>query len=232
MVQSPSTEANPGGVPRFAVLWDLDGVLVDTSSFHFEAWRRLMAEMGRELSEEEFRATFGRRNSEILRRWLPDLSDREIDRLSERKEAIFRELLPEKIPLLPGVRRLTMELADAGAAQAVASSTPRANLEVVLPRLGLPIAAYVGAEDVSRGKPHPEVFLKAAEKLSVPPARCVVIEDSVAGVEAARGAGMACVAVTTTWPRERLADADLVVDSLEEISVEQLRSLAESRQRA
>ncbi len=232
MVESrPTTWSLEDGAP-FAVLWDLDGVLVDTSRYHFEAWRRLMAEAGRGLSEEQFRASFGRRNSEILPRWLPGASESEVERLSERKEAIFRELLPERVPLLPGVERLVTELAAAGIPQAIASSTPRRNLEVILPRLRLPLTEYVAAEDVAEGKPDPEVFLKAAEKLAVPPERCVVVEDAVAGVEAARRAGMACLAVATTWPRERLSGADLVVDSLERVSVEQLRSLVEDRRKA
>lgn len=229
MVQSRLTGAERIRVPEFAVLWDLDGVLVDTSRYHFKAWRRLMAELGRELPEAGFLATFGQRNIDILRRWLPGIGDADAGRLSQRKEALFREMLPERIPLLPGAGRLVAELAREGIPQAVASSTSRSNLEEILPRSGLPITVWVAAEDVSEGKPQPEVFLKAAQSLSTPPELCVVVEDSVAGVEAARRAGMACVGVATTWPRERLAGADLVVDSLEELSVERLRSLVRSR---
>ncbi len=229
MVELRPKSGGPGDGAAFAVLWDLDGVLVDTSSYHFESWRRVLAEMGLSISDAEFRANFGRRNSEVLRRWLPGLSEAEVERLSERKEAVFREMLPERIPLMPGAERLVAELADAGVPQAIASSTPRANLEVILSRLRLPISEWVSAEDVREGKPAPEVFLKAAERLSVLPDRCVVVEDAVVGVEAARRAGMACVAVATTWPRESLSQADLVVDSLERLSASDLRSLVESR---
>ncbi len=232
MVESHPATGRSGGRPDFAVLWDLDGVVVDTSRYHYESWRRVLAEAGRGLSEEEFRATFGQRNSDVLPRWLPGISPQEVERLSERKEAIFRGMLPERIPLLPGAERLVTELADAGIPQAVASSTSRANLEAILPRLRLPITVCVTAEDVAEGKPHPEVFLKAAERLSMHPERCVVMEDAVAGVEAARRGHMACVAVATTWPREQLSAADLVVDSLEQLSVEGLRELVESRHRA
>ena len=214
MVESRSTMGRVEGKPPFAVLWDLDGVLVDTSRYHLESWRRLLADFGRSLSEEEFRSTFGQRDSEVLPRWLPDVSEAEVERLSELKEATFRELLPERVPLLPGAERLVTELAAGGIPQAVASSTPRANLVEILPRIHLPLTQYVAAEDVTEGKPQPEVFLKAAERLSVPPELCVVVEDSVAGVEAARRAGMACLAVATTWPRDRLSGADRVVESL------------------
>jgi len=214
------------GKPPFAVLWDLDGVLVDTSQYHFAAWRRLLAEFGKQLSESEFRATFGLRNTEILPRWLPNLSHEEVEELSKRKESYFQEVLPERIPMLPGAERLVRELAARGIAQAVASSTPRANLEAILSRLRLPISVWVAAEDVARGKPAPDVFLEAAERLGMPPHRCVVVEDAVAGVEGAHRAGMACLAVATTWPRDQLRGADRVVESLEEVSVEDLRRLA------
>ncbi len=118
------------------------------------------------------------------------------------------------------------DLAAKGVPQAVASSTSRANLEVVLPKLGLPLSVFVTAEDVEAGKPAPDVFLKGSERLGVPPARCVVVEDALAGVEAAKKAGMACLAVATTWPADRLSGADLVVESLEEASVQTLERLA------
>lgn len=217
--------ARDGAKPPLAVLWDLDGVLVDTSRYHLAAWRRLMADFGRKLSDAQFRSTFGMRNREILHQLLPEVPASEAEALSDRKEEYFRKLLPRRIRPMPGARRLIARLKSAGIPQAIASSTPRANLETILPRAGLAIDVYVAAEDVARGKPSPDVFLKAAERLDVPPERCVVFEDSVAGVEAAHRAGMACVAVTTTWPREKLSDADLVVDSLEEVSVEKVRQL-------
>ncbi|MHB1160890.1 MAG: HAD family hydrolase [Chloroflexota bacterium] len=232
MVQSGPKAGEAKAQPPFAVLWDLDGVLVDTSRYHFESWRRAMSECGKELSEKEFRATFGQRNLEILRRWLPGLSEPEMVRLSERKESYFRELLPERIPLMPGVERLVTELADAGVPQAVASSTPRSNLEEILPRLALPLTESVAAEDVSHGKPDPEVFLKAAEKLGVAADSCLVVEDAVAGVEAARRAGMACLGVAGNWPPEQLAGADEVVDSLEQIAVADMMRLVQQRRAA
>ena len=220
---------NPDTQQDFAVLWDLDGVLVDTSQYHFPAWRRLFKELGKELTREQFQSTFGMRDSEILARLAPGLSEEEIERLSARKEGYFREMLPEKIEPLPGAERLVTNLAAAGVPQAVASSTPRANLDALLPRLHLPIEICVGAEDVEHGKPDPQVFLSAAAKLGMPPWRCVVVEDAVAGIEAARRAGMASVAVATTWPIDRLDEADTVVRSLEELSTEDLQALALGR---
>lgn len=232
MVQSGPKAGEAKGQPSFAVLWDLDGVLVDTSRYHFESWRRVMSECGKDLSEKEFRASFGQRNLEILRHWIPGLSEPEMERLSERKEHYFRELLPERIPLMPGAVRLVTELADAGVPQAVATSTPRSNLDEILPRLALPLTESVAAEDVSHGKPDPEVFLKAAEKLGVAADRCLVVEDAVAGVEAARRAGMACLGVASTWPAAQLTGADEVVDSLEQVEVAEMMRLVQRHGRA
>ncbi len=225
MVQSPTA----GALSRsLAVLWDLDGVLVDTRAWHYASWKRVLSGYGKDLSEKEFRASFGRRNPETIPGWVPGVSEREVREISDRKEQAFRDELPDRIPLLPGVERLSRELARAGVRQAVASSAPRENLNAMLPRMGLKMDAAVSGEDVSKGKPDPDVFLKAAELLSVPPRQCVVVEDAVAGVEAAHRAGMACVAVANTWPAAQLAKADLVVDSLERVSVQDLVRLIDS----
>jgi beta-phosphoglucomutase len=212
--------------PPFAVLWDLDGVLVDTRRHHFDAFRRLLQDRDITLTEEQFQAVFGLRNEEILPRLIPDLPDEEIAPLSDRKEDYFRKSLPGSIPLLPGAERLVRELADQQIPQAVASSTPCENIEAIVGRLGLPLKVYVGAEDVEQGKPHPDVFLAAAAKLGMPAWLCVVVEDAQAGVEAARRAAMASLAVASTWPAEELAEAGRVVQSLEEVSAQDLAQLA------
>jgi beta-phosphoglucomutase family hydrolase len=199
-----------------AVLWDLDGVLVDTARFHYQAWRQLLAELGRTVSEEEFRRTFGLRNDLILRDLLGEVSAAEVERLSERKEAFFRQHAAGQVTLLPGAAELLRRARDGGRRAALVTSTPRANIDFVLGQVGLAGAfdTIVAAEDVSKGKPEPEGYLLAASRLDVAPGRCLVIEDAPGGVEAARRAGMRCLAVTTTRPREDLSAADVVVDSL------------------
>jgi beta-phosphoglucomutase family hydrolase len=201
-----------------AILWDLDGVLVDTAQLHYQAWRQLLSELGRSLSEEDFRHTFGLRNDLILRELLGEAPDEEVERLSLRKEALFRQQAVGRVSALPGAIELVRRARDAGRRQALVTSTPRANLDLVLPGAGLARAfdTIVAAEDVSRGKPDPEGFLLAARRLGVAPERCLVIEDAPAGIEAARRAGMRSLAVTTTRPRQDLAAADAIVDSLSE----------------
>jgi beta-phosphoglucomutase len=215
-----------------AAIWDVDGTLVDTAELHFQAWQEICREQGREFTRDDFAATFGQRNPEILRtlfgeRFRPE----EIAALSDRKEVLYRRAASKGVALLPGARRLVEELHRAGFVQAIGSSAPRANLELILRLTGLArfFAAIVSSEDTQRGKPDPQVFLIAAERLGVVPARCVVFEDAVAGVQAAHAAGMKCVAVRCVGHHSeaslRQAGADLVVDSLEQVSATAIADL-------
>jgi beta-phosphoglucomutase family hydrolase len=205
-----------------AVLWDLDGVLVDSTRFHHEAYRRLVAESGRDIGFDEFRNLIGLRNEAILRRLLGDLPPDEVERLADWKEELFRELIAGKVEALPGAADLARRLSETGVPMAIVSSTPRANIELILGSLGLAkaFAAVVGAEDALCGKPHPEGFLAAAERLGVVPAECVVLEDAPEGIQGAKAAGMRCIGVATTRPPERLSEADLVVGRLNDPQVE------------
>jgi len=213
-----------------AIIWDVDGTLVDTAEQHFRAWSRLAAEIGQPFTRADFAATFGMRNPEIIRKlFFPDADDAKCRELGKRKEDLYRASVREEgTQLLPGVAALLDAFVAAGWPQAVGSSAPPGNLDLLL---GLTdtrryFDAVVTGDDVSRGKPHPEVFLTAAAKLDVAPQRCVVFEDAVAGVEAAKAGKMKCVAVTFVGhhPAEKLraAGADIVVASLEEVTPEQL----------
>lgn len=204
-----------------AVLFDLDGVLVDSSRFHQAALERLGAELGVAVTNEFHRATFGTRTHETLLRLLPKPpSYSELLRLVERKEALFREAARGNLVPLPGAVELVRALALDGYRLAIGSSTVRANIELTLSELGVSDAfdAIAAGEDVTVGKPEPEVFLRAAEKVDAPPSRCIVVEDAPQGVEAARRGGMRVVAVTTSQPASRLARADRIVASLAELA--------------
>jgi beta-phosphoglucomutase len=216
-----------------AAIWDVDGTLVDTAELHYQAWVELAAAIGKPFTRDAFAATFGRRNPEIIRMlWDAKAPDAVVSDLGDRKEQIYRAAAKrEGVTLLPGVRELLTELTTLGCQQAVGSSAPRANLELILTITGTrgDFAAVVAAEDTSRGKPDPQVFQVAAAKLGMPPERCVVFEDAVAGVAAARAAGMKCVAVRFVGhhPAEalRAAGADRVVECLTEISGAEVRRL-------
>ncbi|HEX8351760.1 MAG TPA: HAD-IA family hydrolase [Pyrinomonadaceae bacterium] len=200
-----------------AALWDVDGTLIDSREYHWLSWLGALAAEGFEVTPEQFDESFGRRNEEILRDYFPAYSAADIARVGEAKEAAYRGLVRERgIELLPGVRRWLERLRERGWLQAVASSAPRKNLEVIISSLGLEkyFSAVASAEDVTEGKPDPRVFLAAAEKLGVPAASCVVVEDAPAGTEAARRAGMRSVGVLSSHRELR---ADLVVRTLEEL---------------
>ena len=204
-------------LPLRAVLWDWDGTLVDSGKYHWLSWREALAAEGYDLTFEDFVASFGQRNAAILRGYLgPDLSDSEIERICAVKEAHFRHLVKTRgIQLLPGVHCWLTRLRGEGWRQAIASSAPRLNIEMILETLNLTryFDALVSAEDVQRGKPDPQVFLVAAQRVAVPPARCIVVEDAPVGVESARRAGMRVMGVRSThatlqadWTMQTLDD--------------------------
>jgi beta-phosphoglucomutase len=200
-----------------AVLWDLDGTLVDSAEQHWQAWSETLTAQGLSVTREQFRETFGQRNDAILARWLGDAISVERRRdIGQAKEARYRELVVQAglVPL-PGAATWVERLSAEGWRQAVASSAPRLNVEVVVQALGLAahFGALVAAEDVRNGKPAPDVFLAAADRVGVPPARCIVVEDAAAGVEAARRAGMRSVGLGHAG----FAPADIVVASLEDL---------------
>ena len=211
-----------------AVIWDVDGTMVDTAELHYQAWCVLAREIGRPFTRADFVATFGWRNPEIIPKIFGRQYSEEVNSLGDRKEAYYRAEAAKGVSLLPGVGALVEALAAAGIRQAIGSSAPRNNIDLILQltHVAGQIGAIVSMEDTRRGKPNPEVFLLAAERLGVAPARCVVIEDAPVGVQAAKAGGMRAVAVTCAGhhPPEtlRAAGADLVVPTLESISIEQV----------
>jgi beta-phosphoglucomutase len=206
--------AAPGGV-----LWDLDGTLVDSAGHHWIAWRDTLAAEGRPVEPGDFADTFGKRNDEILRQLFgPAIAADWIERVSEAKEQAYRRLLRERgLSPLPGAFDWLSRLRRAGWKQALASSAPRPNIEAVFEALALGrfLDAVVSADEVGRGKPDPAIFLEAARRLGLPPARCVVVEDAPAGLEAARRAGMASIGILST--HHPTLQAEMVVASLDQL---------------
>lgn len=221
------TDSLPG-----AVIWDVDGTLVDTAEMHFIAWKHLCEELGRPFTREDFAATFGQRNPEIFQILFPDrFSEQEVTDYSNAKEVLYREAAQEGVDLLPGVRSLLTSLKAAGFLQALGTSAPLTNADLILDVTGSRtfFKAISSAEDTQRGKPDPQVFQVAAQKLGVAPNQCLVVEDAVAGVQAAKAGGMKCIAVSFVGhhPEEKLqaAGADLVVKTMENVDVQQIKDL-------
>ena len=216
-----------------AVLWDMDGVIADTGPYHLKAWQEVFQKRGFNYSDEVFQRNFGKRNDTIVRSIIGDsASSAEVDAITAEKEAVFRQKAAAKVKPFPGAIELLKSLREYGVKIALASSAPIENIQLVIQDLGIDncFAVIVWGREVTEGKPSPQGFLLAAQRLGVEPKNCVVIEDSVAGVTAAKRAGMRCVAVTNTHPRKGLMEAELVVDSLETVSVADLAGLFNSSQ--
>jgi len=204
-----------------AVIFDLDGVLVDTGKYHKQSWCDLAQVQGWGFSDEIFKQTFGMHNAQIIPILAgSDVSAAKMESLADWKEQRYRDLIGGKLFLLEGVTELIDDLKASGYLLAVGTSTPKVNLDFMLEHTHIrdKFDDFVTSEDVTNGKPAPDTFLKAAEKLNADPTYCVVVEDAVPGVEAGKSAGMVVLAVTTTRRRSDLTAADRIVDSLVEVS--------------
>lgn len=199
-------------------LWDMDGTLLDSADLHWLSWQEALGAAGLPVTKEQFTSTFGQRNDEILHiLYGNDLTAEQVRDIGDAKEASYRALVRQHhIEPLPGVRGWLARLHAAGWRQAVASSAPIENIDAVLAALDLAqyFDAAAAARDVRVGKPDPEVYLVAAQKLGLPPTRCLVVEDAPAGVEGAHRAGMRAIAV---GPNAARLGADLAAPSLAEL---------------
>lgn len=215
-----------------AVIFDWDGVVVDSSARHERSWEILAARRGLPLPADHFKRGFGKKNNVII----PDLGwasqPAEVEELAHEKEEIYRSLVREHgIHPLPGVRELLASLQAAAIPCAIGSSTERANLDCLLDLMDLRpfFGVIVSGEEVVHGKPDPSIFLLAAQRLGADPANCLVIEDALVGIEAARRAGMPVLGVATTEPIAALSGADGSAASLEGVTVDHLRRLSDRK---
>lgn len=214
--------------PR-AFIFDMDGTIVDNMAFHTRSWIAFFERRGQRIDADEFfRATAGRQGHEIIRARMGEhLADDEVATLNHEKESVYRELYAPHLRAVAGFEELLATAKASGTKLAVATAAPPANIAFTLDGLGLRphFDAIVGAADVPRGKPHPDVFLKAAERCAVAPEHCIVFEDAPLGVEAARRAGMRCVVLTTTLPASSFEAFDnivAIVNDFSELDVDSL----------
>jgi beta-phosphoglucomutase family hydrolase len=214
------------------VIFDLDGVLIDSGWAHKQSWYDLAEKEGYQMSDDFFYSTFGMQNYQILPMLAgKELSDKKINEMSDWKEQRYRDIFSESIELSAGAETLFNELRREGFVLAIGSSTPKANLDLVMEKLNLEeyFKTVVSKEDVTNGKPAPDTFLAAAQKLALKPENCIVIEDSLPGVEAGKKAGMSVIALTTTRGRTELTEADIVVDGLIELKTSDFVGLLEKK---
>lgn len=214
----------------YAVIFDMDGVLVDSYEAHYQSWARVADQQGRTITRDQFAQTFGRTSREVIAQLWSDgqYTADEIMALDQAKEALYRDILRADFPAMEGVGRLLDRLDAAGIRMAVGSSGPAENVATTIQLLtgGHRLRQFVTGDDVTRGKPDPQVFLLASERLGVPPPRCVVVEDAPAGIAAAHAAGMMAIGLVSTGrTAEELREADWVVAHLDELSAERIIAL-------
>jgi HAD superfamily hydrolase (TIGR01509 family) len=210
-----------------AVLWDMDGVLVDSQHAHFISLREVLARYGFELTEEIFKPTFGMTTEQGIRQYSGQrFTDELLGEICALKHAQYRQVIAREAEYIAGVENWLARFKRAGVIQALASSSSWADIDIILDALNARpyFDAVVSGEDCA-GKPDPAVFLRAAAQLGVEPRACLVIEDSIAGIQAAAAAGMKCLAIATTFPLEKLPKTDLVLPGLTDLKAEMLADL-------
>lgn len=209
-----------------AILFDMNGVLINDEPFHKEAWRIFCSRRGMRFSEEEFKRFFmGRTNRESLQYLFQrDLSETEHHTLREERIGYSKSLLPSVLPAPDGLDTLLRDAQKKKVPCAIATSSQRDYAEFVIEKYGFgsSFQAVVTAEDVHRGKPDPEIYLLAAERVHMPPNGCLVFEDSMSGIQAAKAAGMKVVGITSTHGPMELAEADRVIADFTEISLAEI----------
>ena len=209
---------------QYGVIWDLDGVLIESSQQHLESWISVLPRFDLTMSRELHEQTFGMNNREILTIMLGEPPEADfLRRVSWEKESAFREIIKGTVEPLAGAVELLEQLYSAKVWQAIASSAPEENIHVVVEELkiGGYFQALVSGQDLP-AKPNPAVYLEAARQIELGPEACVVVEDAIVGVRGAKKAGMRAVGVTTMHAAEALQDADLVVESLLDLSVNEI----------
>jgi beta-phosphoglucomutase len=216
------------------VIFDMDGVLVDSYSAHWQSWHLMADELGKGLTEEQFVLTFGRTSREIIaEHWGANcLTPAEIAQFDHRKEALYREIVARDFPAMEGAVELLRDLHGAGFRLAVGSSGPPENVTLAVERLkaGAYFDVLVTGKDVTRGKPDPQVFLVAAQRLGIAPASCAVIEDAPVGIAAANAAGMTSIALVSTGHTvESVSAARFVARSLGELSASRIAGLIDGK---
>jgi beta-phosphoglucomutase len=205
-----------------AILWDMDGVIADSYSFHFAAWQETFAKRGIKFTKEDFTKLFGTRNDFIIGSIMGrELPERDVKIMVQEKEEKFRRKATGNIKPFPGAVRLLNAIKKGNFKLGLVSSTPKENIDLVLSELNLEgmFDCIVFGQEVSESKPSPQIYLLAARELEVTPNDCLVIEDSPLGVKAAKTAGMKCLAIANTRPRQKLQEADKVADSVEDVDL-------------
>jgi beta-phosphoglucomutase len=213
---------------KFSVIFDMDGVIVDSNPYHKTAIQQFCREHGQQLSDDQLlKKVYGRTNREWITALFGDIPEETIHRYTEEKEELYRRLFNKDIKPLKGLIRFLNELENKKVPRAIGTSAPRSNVDFTLTRTETTRYFDIILNDtfVTHSKPHPEIYLKCAQALGLPNSQCIVIEDSLSGVEAGKAAGSKVIGITTTHPAHELSHCDLVIDDFEGLTTERLREL-------
>jgi beta-phosphoglucomutase family hydrolase len=217
-----------------AFIFDMDGTIVDNMQFHTQAWLTFLSDLGIKMTEEKFHERNYGMIIEVMRRFcgdrIADLSDEEVRQLGEKKETLYREIYRPNIKPIAGFQQFLEKASALGIAIAMGTSAGKPNIDFVLEELE--IASFfdtvVGGSDVQKGKPAPETFLLAAQRLNIPPDRCLVFEDAISGIEAAQNAGMSAIALTTTFPAATFENIPAILKIIDDYTEIEPTSLLEN----
>ena len=217
---------------QFAVIFDMDGVICHTNPYHAKAFERFFDKYKVPYTEKEFEEhMYGKHNSYIMTHFFKrTIAGDELKQLEEEKESLFREIYKQQIDPLPHYLTFLDDLKSKGFKTAVATSAPKANLNLIVDKLqiGAKMESILASENVSQHKPHPEVYLKSADNLGIAPSACVVFEDSFSGVTAARNAGMKVIGVLSSHQKEDLPPCSLYIHDYSEIDADRVLALLKS----
>jgi HAD superfamily hydrolase (TIGR01509 family) len=215
---------------QLAVLFDMDGVIADTNPFHKTAIRKFCEKYGFKLTEDELKQRiYGRTNKDWITALFGKLTDEELMRYADEKEELFRKLYEPFVKPVDGLMEFMHELAKAGIPAVLTTSAPPANVQFLMGHIPVKhhFKMILDERSVTNGKPHPEIYLKAAAALQLPNNQCVVIEDSLSGVQAGKAAGSKVIGITTTHSSDELAGADWIADNFLQLSVKDLYRLVD-----
>ena len=211
-----------------ALIFDMDGVIVDNSEYHYKAWMEFASRHGFNITQNDVKSWLGNTSRMVINRlYNKELDNSTIKVLSNEKEEIYREIYSDWIKPVNGLKIFLELMSDNGILLGIATAASTANVDFVLKKTQLSsfFKIVTDASMIKNGKPDPEVFLKTAELLGVEPSHSIVVEDAMHGITAARSAGMKVIALTTTHLREELGHADLVVKDFSHLKLKDIQNL-------
>ncbi|CAN5359033.1 HAD family hydrolase [soil metagenome] len=218
-----STNNNSSNIK--AMIFDMDGTVINSNKKDFEAWNKIMEEQNVNIDYQEYTQLLGAKSSEIFKKYV-DLSEEEIETLIENREKAFKKIVEEDgLEAMPNIENVLKQISEMGIPIALATGAQREKLDYMMDIVKVKdyFDFIITADDVEKGKPDPEIFLKAVKKLKVKPEEVIVWEDSNLGVQAAKNGNFKCIAITTTnGDKEGLEEADLIIDSFENINVQDI----------